>query len=129
MAVFKDSSQMCEVLGGVWKQLLDHPEVGKKFKDSELTIKYNVSDPNGVIIVTSEGVFYGEQNIKADVEMSLSADTAHKFWLQQISLPVALAKRLISTKGSMTKVMKVLPLLRPLYNMYPAICDQHGLPR
>ncbi len=29
MAVYKDTKQMYEILGGLWSQLLEHPESGK----------------------------------------------------------------------------------------------------
>ena len=60
--------------------------------------------------------------------MSLSGDTCHKFWLQEVSMPVALAKGLIKAKGPFPKVLKLLPLLKPAYAAYPAIAKEHGLP-
>lgn len=129
MAVYKDTEQMYEILGGLWRQLIEHPENGRKFKDSGLTIKYNLSDPAGTLWITTESVLTGSQALKADVEMTLAGDTAHKFWLKELSLPAALAKKLIVSKGSLTKVMKLLPLLKPLHEMYPAACDKYGLPK
>lgn len=128
MAVFKNTEQMYEVLGGLWQQLLEHSENGQKFRDSQLKIKYNLSEPSGVLWVTPGGVLTGDQEIKPDVEMTLSGDTAHKFWLKELSLPAALAKKLITSKGSMAKVMKLLPLLKPLHEMYPEVCMKHNLP-
>jgi hypothetical protein len=129
MAIFKDSDMMYEVLGGLWRQLIEHPENGLKFKDSGLTIKYNLSDPAGILWVTPEGVLTGSQSLKPDVEMTLSGDTAHKFWLKELSLPAAMAKKLIASKGSVTKVMKLLPLTKPLQDAYPAVCEKYGLPK
>ena len=129
MSVFKDTEQMYEILGGLWNQLIEHPENGKKFKASGLTIKYNLSEPGGTLWVTPDGVLTGNQELKPDIEMTLSGDTAHKFWLKELSLPAALAKKLIVSKGSMAKVMKLLPLLKPLHEMYPAVCDKWGLPK
>lgn len=129
MAVFKDTAQMYEVLGELWTELLDNTDSGAKIKKFELTIKYKLSDPDGVLWVTPAGVKTGDQELKADVEMTLAADTAHKFWLKQVSLPVALAKRLITSKGSLDKVMKLLPLLGPNYENYPGLCQKYGLPK
>lgn len=129
MAVYKDTAQMYEVLTELWTALLDHPENGPKIRQYQLKVKYNLSSPDGVLWVTPDGVKTGDQEIKADVEMTLAADTAHKFWLKQVSLPVALAKRLIISKGSLDKVMKLLPLLGPNYENYPKLCDKYGLPK
>ena len=56
-------------------------------------------------------------------------DTTHKFWLKQISLPVALATRKIKSKGPIPKVLKILPFLKPVYQNYPEYCEKYGLPK
>lgn len=129
MAVYKDAAQMYEVLGELWTALLEHPENGPKIKQHQLKVRYNLRNPGGVLWITPDGVKSGDQDLKADVEMTLDADTAHRFWLKQVSLPVALAKRMISSKGSLDKVMKLLPLLGPNYENYPRLCDKYGLPK
>mgnify|MGYP000577913000 CR=1 FL=1 len=68
-------------------------------------------------------------DLKPDVEMTLAGDVAHQFWLKQITLPVALARKLITAKGALNKVMKMLPLLKPLHEAYPDLCARYGLPR
>jgi putative sterol carrier protein len=129
MGVFKNTAQMYEVLGELWTGLLEHPESGPKMKQAGLTVKYNLTDPDGTLWITPDGVKTGDQNFKADVEMNLAADIAHKFWLKQITLPAAMAKRLITSKGSMDKVMKLLPLLGPNYENYPKLCEKYDLPK
>lgn len=127
MAVFKDTDQMYEILGGLWRQLIEQPESGKKFMDTGLTVRYSLSDPDGTIWITPDGVLTGDHKLKPDVEMTLSGDTAHKFWLKELSLPAAQARKLIVSKGSISKVMKLIPLLKPMHEMYPEICDKYGL--
>ena len=129
MAVFKDTDKMYEVLGELWTSLLENPEFGPKLKDAGITIKYVMSEPSGYIWVGEEKLILGkEANQDATVTMELSGDTAHKFWLKQINLPMALASKKIKSKGPVPKVLKLLPLLKPAYEIYPGICDKHGLP-
>lgn len=129
MAVYKNADHMYQVLGELWTGLLESSPSGDKLKEFKLTVKYSLSDPDGTLWVTPEGVKTGEQQLRADVEMTLSADVAHRFWLKQVTLPVALAKRQIKSRGSLDKVMKLLPLLGPNYENYPLLCEKYGLPR
>lgn len=129
MGVYRDTAQMYEVLGGLWKQLLDHPEYGPEYREANLVVKFNLTDPPGVLWVTPERVITGDADLKPDVEMTLAGDVAHQFWLKQITLPVALARKLITAKGALNKVMKMLPLLKPLHEAYPDLCARYGLPR
>ena len=130
MPVFKDTNQMYEVLGELWRTLLENPEFGPKLMDSGITIKYVMSEPDGHIWIGEDKLLLGnEADRDAIVTMELSGDTAHKFWLKQINLPTALASKKIKSKGPVPKVLKLLPLLKPAYEMYPGICDKYGIPK
>lgn len=129
MAVFSSTEKMYEVLGTLFEALMHDPVVGPKFAESNIIIKFIINDPDGFIWLTSEPkVICGEADLKPTIEMSLSGDSCHKFWLKEISLPVALAKGLVKAKGPMPKVLKLLPLLKPAYEAYPAIAKKHNLP-
>jgi hypothetical protein len=133
MAVFESKAKMQTVLGGLFENLLADPEFGPKYVKSGITIKFNISDPNAELWVTpGDGttgeVLWGGNDQKATVEMALSGDTCHQFWLKQIAMPIALAKGLIKAKGPMPKILKLLPLLKPAYEAYPDWARSHGLP-
>ena len=128
MAIFANTEKMYEVLGTLFNTLLNHPSVGPKFVESNIIIKFTINDPSGFIWLTPDkGVICGDADCKPTIEMTLSGDTCHKFWLQEVSMPVALAKGLIKAKGPLPKVLKLLPLLKPAYEAYPDISRKHGL--
>ncbi|NOY22899.1 MAG: hypothetical protein GXO70_05245 [Acidobacteria bacterium] len=129
MAVFESTEKMFEVLGDLFETLLEHPVAGEKFKKQAVTIRFIMNEPQGEIWLLPEGkVVCGvPEGLKADISMTLSGDTAHNFWLKKITMPVALAKGLIRAKGPLAKVLKLLPILNPAYEAYPAIAKKHGL--
>jgi len=131
MAVFISTDKMYEVLGSLFEMLLMDPTAGPKFLESDIIIKFEISDPAGQLWITNiDGgkVICGSADLKPTIDMQLSGDTCHRFWLQQIAMPVALAKGLIKAKGPMPKVIKLLPLLKPAYKAYPDLAKKHGLP-
>ena len=130
MAIFASTDKMYEVLGGLFRHLLSEDAMGPKFRESDIVIRFIINDPDGEIWLTPAGeVICGvPEGVKPTVTMTLSGDTCHKFWLRQISMPIALARGLIKAKGPMPKVLKLLPLLKPAYEAYPAIAQEHGLP-
>lgn len=130
MAVFENTAKMYEVLGTLFNTLLKDPTAGPKFLESDIVIKFDIFDPNGAIWLSKENggeVICGSANLKPTIEMTLSGDSCHKFWLQELSMPVALAKGHIKAKGPMPKVIKLLPLLKPAYEAYPDIAKKFGL--
>ena len=131
MAVFSSTEKMYEVLGSLFEMLLKDQVAGPKFLESNIIIRFDITDPAGQLWITNiDGgkVICGSADLKPTIDMHLSGDTCHKFWLQQIAMPVALAKGLIKAKGPMPKVIKLLPLLKPAYREYPALAKKHGLP-
>ena len=129
MAVFESTEKMYEVLGGLFNLLMQDKELYDKFIESSIVIKFTINDPEGFIWLTRDGqVICGPVDQKPTIEMMLSGDTCHKFWLKEVSLPAALAKGLIKAKGPLPKVLKLLPLLKPAYENYPAIAKKHNLP-
>ncbi len=129
MPIFENTEKMYEVLGSLFRKLMDDPVLAPKYKESDIVMRYVINDPAGEIWLTKEGeVICGvPEGIEPTITMTLSGDTCHKFWLKQVSLPIALAKGLIKAKGPMPKVLKLLPLLKPAYEAYPEIARQHGL--
>jgi putative sterol carrier protein len=128
MGVFESTAKMYDVLGSLFRMLLESPDFGPKFRESDLVIYYKITDPDGEIWVNRDGeVICGPADLKPTVSMTLSGDTCHKFWLKEVSMPVALAKGLIKVKGPMPKVLKLLPLLKPAYQAYPDHARKHGI--
>ncbi len=127
MTVFKNTEYLYEVLGGFWKALYEKNDFNQAIKLADVQIKFEISDPAAVLWVGPDGVEFGDQSLKADITMQLAGDICHAFWKKDLSLPVALAKRQIKSKGNIAKIMKLLPVLKPAYELYPDYMKKHGL--
>ena len=62
-----------------------------------------------------------------DIELWMKADVGHSFWKGKVNLPVALATRKIKAKGSVPKLLKLLPIIMPAFKMYPKYLRENGL--
>jgi hypothetical protein len=105
-------------------------EFGEELKKAEITILFVVHEPDLSMYVDENGPLFGEKahDKIPVVTMKMSLDTAHWFWLRKVNIPKALALRQIKAKGPVGKVLKLLPLLKPGQEMYPACCQKYGLP-
>ncbi len=130
MAVFENTEKMYKVLGTLFNTLVKDPSVGPQFVEADIIIKFLIDNPSGEIWLSPRNdgeVICGSTSLTPTIEMALSGDTCHRFWLQDVSMPVALAKGLIKAKGPLPKVLKLLPLLKPAYAAYPDIAREHQL--
>ncbi len=129
MPVFESTEKMYDVLGALFNALAADPVAGPKYRESNIIIRFTITQPDGFIWLDKNAkVICGPADLKPTIEMTLGGDTCHEFWLQRISMPVALAKGRIKVKGPLPKVIKLLPLLKPAYAAYPDIARKHGIP-
>ncbi len=139
MSVFNDSEELIKYLGALYDEAKCDPEIAPKIKQSGLSIQYRYDDPVGIVSIladrqpTQEGAFFdvvwGEvAGLKPDVTMSMKADIAHQFWHGTINLMAALTRRQIVAKGPIPKIIKLLPAVTPMYEMYPRLLKEMGRP-
>jgi hypothetical protein len=57
----------------------------------------------------------------------MDADVAHRFWLGQLNLIKALSSKDIKSSGSIPKLLKLLPVIKPAFVIYPEILTEMGL--
>lgn len=128
MSYFKDTDHMYTFLEDLWNHIVFESGLGETMSAYGVSYKYILKDPDGFLYVDPETVVTGEDaDRKAVITMELTGETVIKFWTKQISLPVALATRKIKAKGPIPKVLKMLPALKPVYEVFPEYCRKHNI--
>ncbi|RHW28146.1 hypothetical protein D0Z08_03905 [Nocardioides immobilis] len=124
MTVFTSSDDMYAVFTPFMQSLTTDPVVGKKFVSANTSFKVAHEDPDGVFLldatVDPPVLYVGEdaEGRTAEVDLTMSAEDGHKFWMGQLNLPVALARRKIKVSGGVAKLMGLVPALQPAYELY-----------
>jgi hypothetical protein len=124
-------------MGQLYDEAKRDARIAPKIKDSHLVIQFRYDDPHAVVTInaaappTQEGAYFDvlwgdDTGLKPNVEMSMKADVAHQFWHGKINLMAALARRQIIAKGPIPKILKLLPAVAPMYEMYPRILRDIG---
>jgi len=130
MGMFKSAEVFEEVLVGFFNLMGETAVISDKLLASKLIIRFKYSDPDVVIVVDCSGdkidVRPHDTDTKAIVEMSMSADIAHRFWFGMVNLTKALTRKEMIAKGPIPKVLKLLPAIKPSYQMYPKYLDDNG---
>jgi alcohol dehydrogenase len=129
--VFRDTDMLYDVLGGFY-QRLKSGEVGGPLLRSGLCVQFVYRDPEAVITIDARGdevrIHLGDDFAgKPEVTMILDADIAHQFWHGKVNLVSALTRRRIVAKGNVPKTIKLLPVLKPAFRLYPSYLREKGL--
>lgn len=130
MSVFKDKEQLHQVLGGFFAHLVQNPDIGPRLKTSGLRLRFHYREPDTCIYVGLSQdpvqIDCGNTSSPADVEMTMKADVAHRFWQGKVNLVVALTRREITAKGPIPKILKLLPIIKPAYQLYGPYLENMG---
>ncbi|HEY3316403.1 MAG TPA: hypothetical protein VGL40_14135 [Bacillota bacterium] len=136
MATFKSVDDFYAVMRTFFEKVRHDSVLGPKLAGSKMSIRFVYTDPEAQITIdfasppaeagTYANIDYGPSEVRADVTMKQSADFSHKFWHGKTNVVASLATRQIIASGSVQKALALLPLLRPVYDLYPRVLREMG---
>jgi putative sterol carrier protein len=131
LAYFKDDQEVYATIGKLFEDLADDDELGPKFRKANTIVQYQYRNPESQITVKmldgEDGqVDLGPTELEPEVVMTMEADTAHKFWLGKVNVTVALARGQMKAKGPVAKILKLVPLVKPVFPRYKAQLEAEG---
>jgi putative sterol carrier protein len=131
VAYFKDEKEVYQYLGRLFEDLIEDEELSTKFRRANTTVQYQYRDPESQITVRlredqEPKVDCGATDLDPEVVMTMEADTAHKFWLGQVNVTVALARGQMKAKGPVAKILKLVPLVKPVFPRYKKLLADDG---
>ncbi|MEX0993213.1 MAG: SCP2 sterol-binding domain-containing protein [Solirubrobacterales bacterium] len=131
MSVFKDDQEVYQYIGKLFVDLGEDEELAPKFRKADTIVQYKYTNPDSVITVRmQEGqngdVDFGDTSMEPEIVMAMEADTAHKFWLGKVNVTMALAKGQMKAKGPVAKILKLVPLVKPVFPRYREMLEKDG---
>jgi putative sterol carrier protein len=131
VAYFKDADEVYAYIGRLFEELAEDDELSPKFSKANTIVQYNYREPQSTITVKlidgEEGqVDCGPTTMEPEVVMTMDADTAHRFWLGKVNVTVALARGQMKAKGPVAKILKLVPLVKPVFPRYRRLLEENG---
>jgi len=131
LAYFKDADEVYAFIGKLFEDIATDEELSPKFQKANTVVQYAYRDPESTITVKiREGedgqVDLGETTMEPEVVMTMDADTAHRFWLGKVNVTVALARGQMKAKGPVAKILKLVPLTKPIFPRYRKMLEDAG---
>jgi putative sterol carrier protein len=131
MAYFRDADDVYATIGKLFQDLAEDEELAPKLRKANTVVQYQYRDPESQITVNLiEGedgrVDFGDTTLEPEVVMTMDADTAHRFWLGKVNVTVALARGQMKAKGPVAKILKLVPLTKPVFPRYRKQLEDAG---
>ena len=133
MAVFSSPEESEDVFGKFFEHVTTDPQLRPKFVAAATAFRVNHTDPDSAISMNTTfdppviKVGDAARAEEVEVEMFMSADDGHKFWLGSLNIPMAMARRKVKVEGSVGKLLKLLPAMQPAFAMYRDFLKEQGL--
>jgi putative sterol carrier protein len=131
MGHFKDTDEVYRFIGKLFQDLAQDDELAPKFQKANTIVQYQYRDPRSQVTVSlreeDDGrVDLGETTMEPEVVMTMDADTAHRFWLGKVNVTVALARGQMKARGPVAKILKLVPLTKPIFPRYRKMLEDAG---
>ena len=131
MTPYKDKEEFVRILSALWDRIFNTPEIMQGLAGEKIIVRFRFTDFDTTLYIDNSGekpIYYWDPEGDApfDVEMIQTTETSHKFWMEDLNVPLAIATRKVIAKGSVQKALKLLPALKPAFKLYPQILAEMG---
>lgn len=131
MSYFSSEQEVYDHVGRLFVDVLADEELGPRFCAADTVVRYEHHDPEATITVSlpcgePPQVEFGEGSLVPEVTMRMAADVAHRFWLGQVNVAVALTRGEIQAQGPVEKLLWLVPLTAPAIPLYKRQLAEQG---
>lgn len=114
MAHFESDAEVYDQLGGILNNLVYNTERRALLVQADAVVQFAFRDPNATVTLDVRAnktprVELGESRLRADVVLSMDADTGRALLTGELSPTIALARGDVRTKGPVAKVLRLVP--------------------
>ena len=126
-ASFDSPKEFREVIDRVFAMMDGDPEMGPKLRDADVPMRYEFDDVDLVANIRAarageEGnlhwVWTDEVDWEPRVRMSMSSETANKYFQGKENVAMAIARRRIKSGGDVKAALALMPITKPVFARY-----------
>jgi hypothetical protein len=123
---FDSPKEFRTVMDQIFTMMSEDPEMGPALKDADTPQRFEFDDLDMVVNIRAgeagEGNLHWEWSDDVDwkpkVRMTMSSETANKYFQGKENVAVAIARRRIKTGGDVKAALALIPITKPVYARY-----------
>ena len=124
---FNSPKEFVEVMDKTFALMSDDPDMGPKLRDADVPQRFEFPDVDLVMNIRAgkpdeEACLHWEWTDDVDwspkVKMTMSSETANKYFQGKENVAMAIARRRIKTGGDVKAALALIPITKPLEGMY-----------
>jgi hypothetical protein len=130
---FTSPREFREVMDRVFEMMSTDPDMGPKLRDADVPQRFEFEDVDMVVNIRAagdgeDGNLYWEWTDDVDwepkVRMTMSSETANKYFQGKENIAIAIARRRIKTGGDVKAALSLIPITKPVYERYRQLVSE-----
>jgi hypothetical protein len=127
---FESPKEFRAIMDRIFQMMSDDPDMGPKLRDADVPQRFEFDDVDMVVNVRAahpdeEGnlhwVWSDDVDWSPKVKVSMSSETANKYFQGKENVAMAIARRRIKTGGDVRAALEILPITKPVFERYLAM--------
>ena len=127
---FQSPKEFREVMDRVFSMMSEDPEMGPKLRDADVPQRFEFEDVDQVMNIRAgkadeDANLHWEWTDEVDwqprVRMTMSSETANRYFQGKENVALAIARRRIKTGGDIRASLALIPITKPIYERYRAL--------
>ena len=132
-ASFDSPKEFKEVIDRVFSMMDEDPEMGPKLRDADVPMRYEFDDLDLVANIRAaragedgnlHWVWTDDVDWEPRVKMSMSSETANKYFQGKENVAMAIARRRIKSGGDIKAALALMPITKPVFARYRAMIEE-----
>ena len=126
MSCFRSVQEFREVMDRTFTLMRDDPDMGPQLRDADTPQRFEFPDFDLVVNIRAGGgdepnlawEWSDEVTWEPKVRMTMSSDTANRYFQGKENVAIAIARRRIKAGGDVKAALAIIPLTKPLFAHY-----------
>jgi hypothetical protein len=127
---FESNSEFRQVMDRTFALMSDDPDMGPRLRAADVPQRFEFPDADLVVNIRAgrageDDNLHWEWTDEVDweprVQMTMSTETANRYFQGKENVAMAIARRRIKTGGDVRAALEILPLTKPVFERYTAM--------
>jgi hypothetical protein len=130
---FRSPQEFREVMDKIFEMMSSDPDMGPKLRDADVPQRFEFDDVDMVVNIRAASgdedgnlhwVWSDDVDWEPKVKMTMSSETANKYFQGKENVPIALARRRIKAGGDVKAALSLIPITKPVYKRYSELVSE-----
>lgn len=126
MSSFKSAKEFREVMDRTFTIMSEDPEMGPQLREADTPQRFEFTDLDLVVNIRAgrseatnlEWEWSDEVEWEPKVKMTMSSETANRYFQGKENVAIAIARRRIKAGGDVKAALAIIPITKPLFARY-----------